>query len=368
MPAMRIARIEPMIVEVPLREPVRGVHGVTSLQRSLLVHAVTDEGVEGWGDVDPTPGYTLESVDDIHAAVCRLAPALLGAEAFNIHRALHLMDEKSGGDYEAKAAVEMALLDLKGRALGIPVHSLLGGRLVDEVLLNAWIGAVPPAQAAREAADWLARGFTTAKIKIAGPGPEGIERVAAVRAAVGGRMALRVDFNESLAPGDAVPFIQALVPYDLVLVEQPVHRDRIDALAEIRRKIAIPLMADESVTSAGSLIEIIRREAADIVKVKAMKQGGLMRTRSMIDCAAAAGLRVVIGHGFGLALSTLAEAALAATSPAVLPGCEAVGPLKMSADVVTEPLDLGHGVLKLTDVPGLGASVDRKAVDRRRTR
>jgi len=364
--AMRIVGIESTIVEIPLREPVRGVHGVISVQSSVLVRVLADEGVEGWGDVDPTPGYTLESVDDIHAAVGRLSSALLGVDAFNTHRALVLMDETTAGHFEAKAAIEMALLDLKGRALGVPVHSLLGGRLVDEVPLNAWIGAVPPAQAAREAADWLARGFTTAKIKVAGPHPEGIERVAAVRAAVGNRMALRVDFNESLAPDDAVPFIRALVPFDLTLVEQPVTRDRIDALAEIRRKITIPLMADESVTSPASLIEIIKREAADIVKVKAMKQGGLLRTRSMVDCAAAAGLRVVIGHGFGLALSTLAEATLAATSAAVLPGCEAVGPLKMAADVVVEPIDLGHGVLKLPDGAGLGASVDPRALARHR--
>jgi len=361
---MRIVEIEPMIVEVPLREPVTGVHGVTAVQQSVLVRVVADDGVEGWGDVDPTPGYTLESVDDIHVDVERLAAALRGADPFNVQRALARMDETVAGAFEAKAAIEMALLDLEGHALGVPVHALLGGRLVDQVPLNAWIGAVPPEQAAREATAWLARGFVTAKIKVAGPGPVGRERVAAVREAVGDRMALRVDFNESLTPDEAVPCIRALEGYDLVLVEQPVPRDRIDALAEIRRKIGIPLMADESVTSPASLIEIIRREAADLVKVKAMKQGGLLRTRSMVDCAAAAGLRVVIGHGFGLTLSTLAEATLAATSAAVLPGCEAVGPLKMAADVVDTPVDLGRGVIELPGGPGLGASIDRRALAR----
>jgi muconate cycloisomerase len=363
---MRIVGIESMIVEVPLREPVTGVHGVTSVQKSVLVRVMSDDGVEGWGDVDPTPGYTLESVDDIADDAARLAAALGDIDPMNTQRALAAMDELSVGAFEAKAAIEMALLDLKGKVLGVPVHSLLGGRLVDEVFLNAWIGAVPPAQAAREAEEWVGRGFITAKIKISGPGTVGVERVAATRAAIGSRMALRVDFNESLTPDEAVPFIQRLVPYDLTLVEQPVPRDRIDALAQIRREIDIPLMADESVTSPASLIEIIKREAADIVKVKAMKQGGLLRTRSMIDCAAAAGLRVVIGHGFGLTLSTLAEATLAATSHAVLAGCEAVGPLKMSADVVDHPVDLSHGALKLPDAPGLGATVDEHALARYR--
>ena len=125
-------------------------------------------------------------------------------------------------------------------------------------------------------------------------------------------------------------------------------------------------MADESVTGPASLIEIIRREAADIVKVKVMKQGGLLRTQQMIECAAAAGLRVVIGHGFGLTLSTLAEAAVAATCAAVMPGCEAVGPLKMAGDVVKDPVNLTGGVLRLTDTPGLGATIDPDALKRYR--
>jgi muconate cycloisomerase len=275
------------------------------------------------------------------------------------------MDQLAGAS-EAKAAVEMALMDLKARVLGIPVHSLLGGRVKDAVTLNAWIGTVPPAQAAREALAWLAQGFRTAKIKVSGAGDEGVERVAAVRAAVGDRMALRVDFNESLAAPDAAAFIRRLEPYALTLVEQPVPRDDIAGLARIRREIAIPLMADESVASPAALVEIIRREAVDLVKLKVMKQGGLLRTLAMVECAAAAGLRVVLGHGFGLMLSTLAEAAVAAASDAVIDGCEAVGPLKMAGDVVVDPVRLDGGVIPLSDAPGLGATIDPDALTRYR--
>jgi muconate cycloisomerase len=236
----------------------------------------------------------------------------------------------------------------------------------DEVAFNAWIGTVPPDQAAREATAWLARGFRSAKIKVSGAGPDGIERVAAVRAAVGARMALRVDFNESLTRAEAVPFIRRLEPYDLTLVEQPIPREDIAGLAEIRRAIRIPLMADESVTGPASLIEIIRREAADLVKVKVMKQGGLLRTLAMVECAAAAGLRVVIGHGFGLTLSTLAEASVATVSEAIIDGCEAVGPLKMAGDIVVDPVRLDAGAIRLEDRPGLGATLDPDALKRYR--
>ena len=363
---MKIAGLEPIVVDVPLVTPVRGVHGPTSVQRSVLVRVTTDEGIEGWGNVDPTPGYSLVSALDIHDAIVRLMPALAGLDPFNVHQALACMDREVAEGFEAKAAIEMALLDLKGRALALPVHSLLGGALIREVTLNAWIGTVTPEQAAREATGWLHRGFTTAKIKVSGATDEGVARVAAVRAAVGDRMALRVDFNESLTRAESAPFIRRLEPFALTLVEQPVPRTDIAGLAEIRRAIGIPLMADESVTGPASLIDIIRREAADIVKVKAMKQGGLLRTRQMVECAAAAGLRVVVGHGFGLTLSTLAEAVLAATSAAVMPGCEAVGPLKMAGDVVEDPVQLGNGRIHLTDAPGLGATIDADALERYR--
>jgi muconate cycloisomerase len=363
---MRVDAVEPGIVEVPLRRPVRGVHGVTAVQRSVLVRVATNEGAEGWGDVDPTPGYSRLSVEDIVATVAGLTTVLLGLDPFNIRRALAVMDANVEGRLEAKAAVEMALWDLKARALGVPLHSLLGGRVKDRVTLNAWIGTVPPAQAATEAREWVTRGFASAKIKLEGPDPEGVARVAAVRDAVGDALALRVDFNESLPVADAVPFIRKLEPFGLTLVEQPVPREQIAALAEIRQRIGVPLMADESVTGPASLVEIIRREAADIVKVKVMKQGGLLRTLTMVETAAAAGLGVVIGHGFGLTLSTLAEATLAALSPAVLDGCEAVGPLKMAGDVVTAPAVLDRGVIALPDTPGLGADVDRDALARYR--
>lgn len=359
-------RVEPMLVEVPLHQPVRGVHGLTTVQRSALVRVVAETGEEGWGNVDPSPGYSKVSADEIQATVRRLAPALVGLDVFNAQRVLALMDRDVEVPAEAKAAVEMAVLDLQGRILGAPLSSLLGGAVRDQVGLNAWIGAVAPAQAAAEAAAWAARGFRTAKIKVAGATAEGRERVAAVREAVGDRLALRVDFNESLTLLDAVPFIRRLEPYALTLVEQPIPRGDIAGLATIRRGIAIPLMADESVTGPASLIDIIRREAADIVKLKVMKQGGLLRTRAMLECAAAAGLRVVIGHGFGLTLSTLAEATVAASSEAVLDGCEAVGPLKMAGDVVREPVRLDAGLVRLPAAPGLGVTVDPDALKRYR--
>ena len=125
-----------------------------------------------------------------------------------------------------------------------------------------------------------------------------------------------------------------------------------------RESAGIPIMADESVLDHASLIRIIQAGAADIVKVKIMKQGGLYNTRRMIATAEAAGIRCVLGHGFGLGVNTMAEIMLAATSLNVMDGLECVGPLKTSDDIVTRKLDLRSGSLALPGGPGLGVELD----------
>jgi len=106
---MRIVAVEPLIVEVPMHEPVKGVHGITRSQYSVLVRITTDAGIEGWGNVDPSPGYTLMSADEIHAWVAAMAPALIGRDATDLNAALSIMDRAVAGCCEAKAAIEMAL-------------------------------------------------------------------------------------------------------------------------------------------------------------------------------------------------------------------------------------------------------------------
>ena len=123
-------------------------------------------------------------------------------------------------------------------------------------------------------------------------------------------------------------------------------------------RIEIQIMADESVLDHASLIRIIKADAADIVKVKVMKQGGILNTRRMIATAEAAGIRCVVGHGFGLGPHTMAELMVAATSNNVLDGLECVGPLKTREDVTTKKLDLSSGSLALPAGPGLGVTLD----------
>jgi L-Ala-D/L-Glu epimerase len=362
---MKVMSVTAGAVTIPLRGTFTAAHGSLAVQRSVVARVETDDGLVGWGNVDPIPGYSEMTVEEILASVGGvLAPALRGLDPLNVTAALARLEAERPHDREAHALLEMALLDIKGKALGAPVWSLLGGRVRERVALNAWIGAVPAAQAASEAAGWCAQGFRSAKIKVGGRFEDDVARVAAVREAVGGRMSLRVDANEGLDVDGAIRLAHGLAPYDLVLFEQPVPRRDLPGLARVRRASPMPIMADESVRDGRSVIEIIRHEAADLIKVKVMKQGGLLRTLQLVAVAEAAGLRVVLGHGFGLWVSTLAEVHVAAAAPAIIDGCEAVGPLKMAGEVVMNPPDIVDGSVRVPETPGLGVQPDEDQLAR----
>ncbi|MFQ5894643.1 MAG: mandelate racemase/muconate lactonizing enzyme family protein, partial [Nitrospinota bacterium] len=366
---MKVASIEVVPVDMPLKGYFKSGTRKRNVQPGLIARVESDDGAEGVGDVEPTEGYSPAGRDACALAIRRkLAPALRGLEAGNILAALARMDEVLEGHWEAKAAVEMALFDLRGTVLGVPVWGLLGGRRREEVGLNAWVGIQPAERAAAEALDFLERGFRSCKVKVGGEFEADRDRVMAVREAVGDRMAIRADANETYDVGGAIQLARALASCDLTLFEQPVPRADLEGLAQVRRASPVPIMADEAVSDHGSLIRVLRAEAADIVKVKVMKQGGLLRTSQMVATAEAAGVPCVVGHGFGLTLHTLAEVHLAATSANVLDALECVGPLKMAGDVVGEPLDLSGGSVRVPDAPGLGAELDGEKLEAYRVR
>lgn len=360
---MRIDRIDAFKVAIPLISGFRTAYGIARCQESLVVRVVTRDGTEGLGNVDPTAGYSLVSVDDAIATIQNhLAPAVISQGVNWINQVVDAMDQAVSGYLEAKAAVEMACIDLVAKQLNISVHDYLGGAITTNLLFNAWVGASEPDAAAAEAARWSQNGFLSAKVKLEGDLRADSDRVQAVREAVGPSMRLRVDANGGYTVEDAIAFGRKVEKFDVELFEQPVPADALSAMARVREAIGIPVMADESITNHASLIDVIRADCADLIKCKVMKQGGLLKCRSMIETASAAGMRVVIGHGFGLGVHTAAEMALAAASRGVVSGLECVGPLKTADDIVTDKLDLSTGRVKVLPGPGLGVSLDEEKV------
>lgn len=366
----KITRVEVFGVAVPLvGSGFKNAYVNKTVQKSAVVRITSASGAVGLGNIDPSPGYSVESIDESLGALRgTLAGAVAGMDALNVHEVLARLDACMEGFLDAKAAIEMACVDLASRVYGVPVCTYLGGAVRHEFLFNAWIGILPPQEAAAEAKLWFDRGFRSAKIKVGGNVEADRDRVKAVREAVGKDMALRIDANAGYDVETSIRLARLMEPFGLQLMEQPVAAEDIAGLARVRREAGgVPIMADEAIVDHRTLIEVIRAGAADIVKLKVMKNGGFLRTQRMAATAEAAGIRVVIGHGFGLGVNTMAEIHFASTSMNVMNGLECVGPLKTTDDITTEKLDLSAGRLILPlAAPGLGVALDETRLQRYR--
>ncbi|MCC6533886.1 MAG: mandelate racemase/muconate lactonizing enzyme family protein [Burkholderiales bacterium] len=364
----RIERVETFAVEMPLAGTFTSAGISKQAVKCVVVRATAGDGTVGISSIEPSagarsPGTARELAIALHE---RVAPAIVGQDPTNLNRLVEQLEALTPAQPGARAAVEMACIDLTARMLGVPLTTYLGGALHTSVQFNGWIGMLPPDEAAAEALRWLEAGFRSAKIKVGGGIEADRDRVAAVRAAVGNAMKLRIDANALYDAETSLELAALVRPYDLQLFEQPAPKDDIAGLARVRRQAGIPIMADESISDHASLIAVIKAQAADFVKFGIEQAGGLLRAARMLATAEAAGIPVVIGHGFGLDPSTLAEIMLAASSSNVLAGLECVGPLKVTDTIATSRLDISSGSFTLTDAAGLGISLDDAKLERYR--
>ena len=162
---MKIERVEVFGVAVPLVGEYKNAYLAKSVQKSVVVRVTATGGLTGLGNIDPTPGYSKEhTADHLEALRTKLAPLLIGMDPTNVHAVLGRIEPAVKGYLDSKAAIEMACVDLSARAAGVPVHAWLGGAVRERLLFNAWIGILPPEQAAQETLEWKKKGFRSAKI------------------------------------------------------------------------------------------------------------------------------------------------------------------------------------------------------------
>ncbi|WP_158059607.1 mandelate racemase/muconate lactonizing enzyme family protein [Halorussus halophilus] len=351
-----------------LSVPMRGSYGsahhreFTTMESTLVVLTDTD-GRRGIGTADATPGYSRQTHDDIQRSLTdHILPSLLDRNPRHPNGLDALLREFHGIP-NAKCAVEMAWLDLYCRRDDRPLHGLLNGPLQERVALNGWVGIDTPAEMASEARTWRDDGYQSVKIKLSGD-PEGdIERVQAVCDAVADEMQVRADVNAGYDVETAIDVARRLESLPLVHLEQPVPKDDIAGLAAVTESTTTTIMADECIQTAGDAFEVLKGEAADRIKVKALRLGGLFGTRRVQDAADLAGVECVLGHGFGLTPATSAELQLAATQSNVFEGVECVGPLKMQVEPFEPAIDFEDGTAVLPDGPGLGVDLAGDELD-----
>jgi muconate/chloromuconate cycloisomerase len=362
-----IGDVRLILADIPVARPHHMSFTTLTAVNFVFVRVETRDGLVGWGEAACLggPTWSEESAESIAATLERyVIPWLRGRDATQLEALRLEMARRVQGNPFARAAVEMALWDLNGRALGVPVHRLLGGRVRDRVPLSWSLAVSSGAAEVAEAREKVARGHRIFKIKTAAhPVAEDVARVRAIREAVGPEVRLRVDANQGWDRPSALRAIRAMEPYDLDFVEQPVPRWDLDGLAEIARSVSVPVMADESCASPQDALAIARRGGVSILALKLTKSAGLAGTMAIARIAEAAGLGCYVGCMIETSLGTAAYLQAAVAAAPVTWGCELFGPLLLRGDVVREPVRYADGCILALDGPGLGVEVDETRLE-----
>jgi muconate cycloisomerase len=342
--------------------------GKTRRHVSVLLRITTDDpAVSGVAEVvSAPPGKPEEYLEEIVGAIRRyIAPALIGQPALDRIAGCARVEAALKGRAWTKAAVNVALYDLAGRALGVPVHRLLGGRVRSEIpVIGPVLGIDTPDAMVRAAVATVQAGFKTLKLKVGETVEADIDRVVAVRNAVGDAIDLRVDGNDHYLPADAIRFIRAIERLRIEHVEQPVARGDYLGFAEVRNKVDVPIMSDDLVTTPRDAMNVIRLNAVDRVKIKVTKHGldGAVAILAMLENA---GVGAVLGHVFEMGLAASAEAHFAAVARNLILPVEigSLRPMGVTTDIISDDLFARPGFVSVPPGPGLGATVDWGAVD-----
>jgi o-succinylbenzoate synthase len=332
--------------ELHFTEPLATSYGMLERRELVILTLTTPDGLEGRGEAAPLEPYDGVGLDDVEAALDACGAALAAAD---VARGSETLDAcRAVSDLpQALAAVDLALWDLAGRRAGRPVAELLADHALARIPVAATIGASHPEDAADQAARATGAGFRTVKVKVGTT--QDVDRVSAVRAAVGPQMAIRLDANGVWSVDEALEMIDELVDLGIELVEEPVRG--VGALREVRAGSRVRIAMDESGAEPGA----VASGATDAISLKIARCGGISGLLAQAALAATAGTEVYVGSTFdgplGIAAGIHAAAALAPDRACGL------GTLDAFAD--SEPTDAlrpQRGVVQVPRAPGLGVA------------
>ncbi|MGZ8202729.1 MAG: mandelate racemase/muconate lactonizing enzyme family protein [Burkholderiales bacterium] len=363
---MKIRRIEPITVDIPLTKPVRMAFEEIHSTANLLVRLETTEGVVGWGDAPAAPTMTGETVEGMMAAVRHLAPHIEGASMEGVGALMSRIEPYLFGNYAAKSAIEMALHDALGRTLGRPVHDLLGTKRRSRVPLLRSVASANTAHDVEEAQRKKAEGYVTFKVKVGVANPrEDAQRTLKVCEAVGGDGVLVCsDANQGWTVPQAIEYVRAVDGSALAFLEQPVAGEDIEGMAEVAHASQLKLCCDEGVHSMADLRRHHAAGAAHGANLKAIKLGGLKRVYDAAVLCDELGMKVNLACKMaGCGITCAAVMHIAASIPNIDWGMSLTYQY-LADDVLAEPLRLASGYVEVPSGPGLGIQVDEAKVRR----
>jgi muconate/chloromuconate cycloisomerase len=367
--SLKITRVTTQIVDLPIKRAHQFAATRISTQAYLVVEIETEGGIVGLGE-GATPGgpwWSGDSVETIKTMIdSYLGPAIVGRSAHTINDIHKVMNHVAAANPFAKGAIDMALWDIVGKALGIPIHNLLGGAVRDKLEIS-WALAVGTAEAdIAEAEEYFGNGHARVfKLKAGAQSPDAdTARTIAVARAMQGRADVRIDPNQRWDEATARVMFPRLLDGGCTLVEQPIQSWNLDGLARLRRQFNMRIMADESVTTPQTALDLVQKGSADVVALKIMKSGGITGNRQISAILDAGGVAGFGGTFLESSIGASAALHLAAAERNTTFGCELIGGLWLAEEIVEQPLVYSDFHVHVPKRPGLGMSLDRKKLKR----
>ncbi len=384
---MYISSIETFLLETPFEPGFGWSQGWTESRHVGLVKVTTDDGVVGWGE-----GIRGPAARQIHEG---FAPLLLGTDPMQrnglwqkMYQTLYNNNDAMGIGGNAMSAVDTALWDIAGKASGLPVSALLGGRVrervavyatglyyLEEGIAAASAGSPFPQQLLDEARTYVERGFAGMKTKVGRLAlAQDVRRVAAIREAIGPDIFLMVDANQAYNATTAIRIGRELAELDIYWFEEPVNAKDVEGYLQVKGALPMAIAGGENLRTRYAFKDYIGRRAVDIVQPDVINVGGITEMHRVASMANAFGI-LCNPHVWGSPVMTAATLHVAAAVPAC-PPAYAPRPYQQEPvmefdrtpspirEGIAEPFDQVGGFLDVPTGPGLGVEVDEAAVRR----
>jgi len=336
-----------------LSEPYTITYETVEKVTNVFLRIDTDSGPTGYGCAAPEPNITGETRESVMQTLTGSIPrSLQGSDPLRPAMLLERIKPGLSGQPSALAAVDMALHDILGKKVGLPLWKLLGG-FRDRIQTSITIGILPEKETVERALYWKEQGFRCLKIKGGLDVDDDIARLRSVREAVGEKIEIRFDANQGYSVEDALNFVANTRKVKIELMEQPTPVRMPETLGRVTNTVPIPVMADESLMTLRDAFRLARKDLVDMVNIKLMKVGGIAEALQINSVARSAGLEVMVGCMDESALGISAGLHFALARPNVV-YADLDGHIGLLDDPAEGTVILRKGTLFPNDKPGLG--------------
>ena len=355
---LKITGIDLYKLSVPLKEPFITSLGRDDSAQNVLVKIITDKNITGFGECSPYMAINGESQDTCFSVGHYFARIFIGKNALAIDDRIADMDKLIYGNNSIKSAFDMALYDIAAQNAGVPLYHFLGGNNNKEIITDYTVSIGEISKMAADALKIKNEGYTSIKVKLGQDGKKDIQRIKAIRSAVGNEIPLRIDANQGWSVEEAIETLKALAPFSIEHCEEPIPRWDFMSLPKIKKESPIPIMADESCGDEHDAERLLAIDACELLNIKLGKSGGIFKALKIVELARQKHMHMQVGAFMESRLAMTAFAHFALVSPLIV-HFDFDTALMFKEDPVSGGIVYEkNGRISITESPGLGATID----------